>query len=94
MSPDGQVSFKQMLLVMLFQMPFSMSCGDTFNNSAWIGMCLQTIVTGAGDETLRFWNVFPSVKTPVSVNMSFFHVLQNAKAKKTEINTMAALNMN
>ncbi|CAI9768321.1 unnamed protein product [Fraxinus pennsylvanica] len=27
----------------------------------------QTIVTGAGDETLRFWNVFPSVKTPASV---------------------------
>ncbi|XP_078445456.1 FIZZY-related 3 [Wolffia australiana] len=27
----------------------------------------QTIVTGAGDETLRFWNVFPSIKggTPV-----------------------------
>ncbi|KDP44936.1 hypothetical protein JCGZ_01436 [Jatropha curcas] len=24
----------------------------------------QTIVTGAGDETLRFWNVFPSMKTP------------------------------
>lgn len=23
----------------------------------------QTIVTGAGDETLRFWNVFPSTKT-------------------------------
>jgi cell division cycle 20-like protein 1 (cofactor of APC complex) len=22
----------------------------------------QNIVTGAGDETLRFWNVFPSVK--------------------------------
>jgi cell division cycle 20-like protein 1 (cofactor of APC complex) len=22
----------------------------------------QTIVTGAGDETLRFWNVFPSAK--------------------------------
>jgi cell division cycle 20-like protein 1 (cofactor of APC complex) len=22
----------------------------------------QSIVTGAGDETLRFWNVFPSVK--------------------------------
>jgi cell division cycle 20-like protein 1 (cofactor of APC complex) len=21
----------------------------------------QSIVTGAGDETLRFWNVFPSV---------------------------------
>ncbi|KAE9596150.1 putative transcription factor WD40-like family [Lupinus albus] len=27
----------------------------------------QTIVTGAGDETLRFWNIFPSIKahTPV-----------------------------
>jgi len=23
----------------------------------------QTIVTGAGDETLRFWNVFPGPKT-------------------------------
>lgn len=23
----------------------------------------QTIVTGAGDETLRFWNVFPPQKT-------------------------------
>nr|GLL27953.1 protein FIZZY-RELATED 3 [Ipomoea trifida]GMD02024.1 protein FIZZY-RELATED 3 [Ipomoea batatas] len=27
----------------------------------------QTIVTGAGDETLRFWNVFPSAKTPAPV---------------------------
>lgn len=26
---------------------------------------LQTIVTGAGDETLRFWNVFPSPKSQV-----------------------------
>ena len=26
----------------------------------------QTIVTGAGDETLRFWNVFPGVKSQVS----------------------------
>ncbi|CAI7850691.1 unnamed protein product, partial [Closterium sp. NIES-53] len=23
----------------------------------------QTIVTGAGDETLRFWNVFPGTKS-------------------------------
>lgn len=23
----------------------------------------QTIVTGAGDETLRFWNVFPSLSS-------------------------------
>lgn len=27
----------------------------------------QTIVTGAGDETLRFWNVFPSMKAPALV---------------------------
>ncbi|KAL0916219.1 hypothetical protein M5K25_013712 [Dendrobium thyrsiflorum] len=27
----------------------------------------QTIVTGAGDETLRFWNVFPSVKSKTIV---------------------------
>ncbi|QHN91745.1 Protein FIZZY-RELATED [Arachis hypogaea] len=30
----------------------------------------QTIVTGAGDETLRFWNVFPSVKAPAPVKDS------------------------
>lgn len=30
-------------------------------------LILQTIVTGAGDETLRFWNIFPSVKTPVCI---------------------------
>lgn len=28
----------------------------------------QTIVTGAGDETLRFWNVFPSSKTKSGSN--------------------------
>jgi cell division cycle 20-like protein 1, cofactor of APC complex len=28
--------------------------------------CGQSIVTGAGDETLRFWNVFPSIKTKTS----------------------------
>ncbi|ERN07934.1 hypothetical protein AMTRI_Chr08g162110 [Amborella trichopoda] len=27
----------------------------------------QTIVTGAGDETLRFWNIFPSAKTQTPV---------------------------
>ncbi|KAF5959584.1 hypothetical protein HYC85_000793 [Camellia sinensis] len=31
------------------------------------GHSLRTIVTGAGDETLRFWNVFPSMKTPALV---------------------------
>ncbi|KAL9231373.1 hypothetical protein vseg_006610 [Gypsophila vaccaria] len=30
----------------------------------------QTIVTGAGDETLRFWNVFPSVKRQAPVKES------------------------
>ena len=25
--------------------------------------CGQNIVTGAGDETLRFWNSFPNMKT-------------------------------
>lgn len=25
--------------------------------------CGKTIVTGAGDETLRFWNVFPNKKS-------------------------------
>ncbi|CAH1429105.1 unnamed protein product [Lactuca virosa] len=30
----------------------------------------QTIVTGAGDETLRFWNVFPSVKSQAPVRDS------------------------
>ncbi|GMI71713.1 cell cycle switch protein 52 A1, FIZZY-related 2 [Hibiscus trionum] len=35
----------------------------------------QTIVTGAGDETLRFWNVFPSPKyqnTDTEIGASFF----------------------
>eukprot|EP00873_Tetraselmis_striata_P009134 jgi/Tetstr1/429398/TSEL_019310.t1 len=30
----------------------------------------QTIVTGAGDETLRFWNIFPGAKMQGSVNDS------------------------
>lgn len=30
----------------------------------------QTIVTGAGDETLRFWNVFPGTKTRSSSGLS------------------------
>ncbi|CDY71065.1 BnaCnng71150D, partial [Brassica napus] len=35
----------------------------------------QTIVTGAGDETLRFWNVFPSPKsqnTDSEIGSTFF----------------------
>ncbi|KAJ3682035.1 hypothetical protein LUZ60_014608 [Juncus effusus] len=30
----------------------------------------QTIVTGAGDETLRFWNVFPSPKSQVTDSLN------------------------
>merc|ERR1712054_477970 len=30
----------------------------------------QTIVTGAGDETLRFWNVFPSTKSRSGTGLS------------------------
>jgi len=32
----------------------------------------QNIVTGAGDETLRFWNVFPNVKQNKSGSSLFF----------------------
>ena len=31
-------------------------------------LLFQTIVTGAGDETLRFWNVFPSPKSQVIIH--------------------------
>ncbi|KAF3959281.1 hypothetical protein CMV_015892 [Castanea mollissima] len=30
----------------------------------------KTIVTGVGDETLRFWNVFKSMKTPISMTIA------------------------
>ncbi|XP_035836718.1 protein FIZZY-RELATED 3-like isoform X2 [Helianthus annuus] len=32
----------------------------------------QTIVTRAGDETLRFWNVFPSPKSQVAAEVTKF----------------------
>uniref|UniRef100_A0A803N2K7 CDC20/Fizzy WD40 domain-containing protein n=1 Tax=Chenopodium quinoa TaxID=63459 RepID=A0A803N2K7_CHEQI len=38
----------------------------------------QTIVTGAGDETLRFWNIFPSVKTPVCTSQRNWSVVIGA----------------
>ena len=31
----------------------------------------STIVTGAGDETLRFWNIFPTQHQEVRKNESF-----------------------
>ena len=30
----------------------------------------QTVVTGAGDETLRFWNVFPGPKSDPNLRAS------------------------
>jgi len=30
----------------------------------------STIVTGAGDETLRFWEIFPSISAKVTHNKS------------------------
>jgi WD40 repeat protein len=44
----------------------------------------QTIVTGAGDETLRFWNVFPSnsgnfyIQTKVTVSFRQTTLLCNS----------------
>ena len=29
----------------------------------------EAIVTGAGDETLRFWNVFPPKKQPMTASI-------------------------
>jgi len=37
----------------------------------------QTIVTGAGDETLRFWNVFPSAKATASPGKTSTFSLKN-----------------
>lgn len=42
----------------------------------------EAIVTGAGDETLRFWNVFSkmrSTKVPTQLLFFFFYVLPNAQ---------------
>lgn len=33
----------------------------------------ETIVTGAGDETLRFWNVFPSARQSSNLNANMFN---------------------
>ncbi|KAH9604333.1 hypothetical protein KSS87_023404, partial [Heliosperma pusillum] len=41
----------------------------------------QTIVTGAGDETLRFWNVFPSSKSQTSESKPRFFSLGRAQIR-------------
>jgi WD40 repeat protein len=28
----------------------------------------QSVVTGAGDETLRFWNIFPGARSSLGLN--------------------------
>lgn len=38
----------------------------------------QTIVTGAGDETLRFWNVFPSPKSQVNDYLDNMQIERNS----------------
>lgn len=35
----------------------------------------QTIVTGAGDETLRFWNVFSKARSHKVMPILYAHVL-------------------
>ena len=30
----------------------------------------STVVTGAGDETLRFWNIFPGEPSPCDLKLS------------------------
>lgn len=53
----------------------------------------QTIVTGAGDETLRFWNVFPSTKSQVVNNpeVSFDDILSsNPMIWNPNVNTFVA----
>lgn len=36
----------------------------------------QTIVTGAGDETLRFWSVFPGAKSAATGDASVVNMLR------------------
>ena len=66
-SPDGQV--------MGSCLTFSISPSSTISTANKLvvdslvhfslPLSIQTIVTGAGDETLRFWTVFPSPKSQV-----------------------------
>ena len=41
----------------------------------------QTIVTGAGDETLRFWNVFPNINKENEETLNSKLVLNNNCSK-------------
>ena len=62
-SPDGQVFYLSFHL-------FLFVCDwVTMIFWLWWFLLFQTIVTGAGDETLRFWNVFPSPKSQVNCSL-------------------------
>jgi cell division cycle 20-like protein 1 (cofactor of APC complex) len=45
----------------------------------------QNIVTGAGDETLRFWNVFPSFKSLGTNKNGGFGVSSTSKPNFLEV---------
>ena len=42
----------------------------------------QTIVTGAGDETLRFWNVFSKASTPKDISSPLEEAISNSSSFK------------
>lgn len=72
-SPDGQV-FQFFHLILILDYWVCMTKKIFFLSSmlySWLCWVLfQTIVTGAGDETLRFWNVFPSPKSQVNYSLN------------------------
>ena len=81
-SPDGQVAF--LLVCIVISQHFFTICGKQkryqfvvfylfFFFFIMYNFPLQTIVTGAGDETLRFWNVFPSPKSQVNKFFYFWY---------------------
>lgn len=41
----------------------------------------EAIVTGAGDETLRFWNVFSKTRSTKVKSLCFVHVLEQSSLK-------------
>jgi len=56
--------FLSLLILLIIILYFCLLSYNTCINTLFLYL-LQTIVTGAGDETLRFWNVFPSPKSQV-----------------------------
>jgi cell division cycle 20-like protein 1 (cofactor of APC complex) len=75
-SPDGQVVGLPFFMTVLSLLTINLAVMPTilFINVSFPGWnnyyLFQTIVTGAGDETLRFWSVFPSPKSQVIVSLN------------------------